>query len=39
MIIEHWREKKMAKPAVKPFIYSYLYDENTGLSDPFYSED
>jgi len=37
--VENWREKEVTKAAVKTFIYNYLYDENTGLPDPFYSED
>jgi type I restriction enzyme R subunit len=37
--VENWREKEVTKAAVKTFIYNYLYDENTGLPDPFYSID
>ena len=37
--VENWREKEVTKAAVKTFIHNYLYDENTGLPDPFYSID
>ncbi len=37
--VENWQEKEVTKAAVKTFIYNYLYDENTGLPDPFYSTD
>lgn len=36
--VEKWREKEATKAAVKTLIYNHLYDDNTGLPAPFYTD-
>jgi type I restriction enzyme R subunit len=36
--IDHWRQKEGTRDAVRTFIYDYLYDETTGLSADYYSD-
>jgi type I restriction enzyme R subunit len=35
--IQNWRENESTKAAVKTYILNYLYDENRGLPEPFYT--
>ncbi len=37
--MDHWTEKESTRDAVRQAIHDYLYDENTGLPYPTYSDD